>query len=139
MMSKNLIFTENVDSVTIPDATFIRMDGSVRNSQELFNDYSAKLHFPDYFGENWEAFNDCLCSLDDWLDESNLILVYEQMPNLERADMAILLEILYSYIIRGDVDLPYQIWCVFPESSRDFCSKIIQEYEKRIQMHENSK
>jgi len=138
-MSKNLIFTENVDSVSIPDAIFVRMNGSVRNSQELFNDYSAKLHFPDYFGENWDAFNDSLCSLDDWLVEPNLVLVYEQMPSLEYADMVILLEILYDYIIRGCVDLPYQIWCIFPESSRNFCSKIIQEYEKRIQTHENDK
>ena len=55
MMPKNLIFTEDVDSVTIPDAVFVRMDGSVRDSQELFKDYSAKLYFPDYFGKNWIA------------------------------------------------------------------------------------
>jgi len=132
MMPKNLIFTEDVDSVTIPEAVFVRMDGSVRDSQELFKDYSAKLYFPDYFGKNWDAFNDCLCSLDDWLVKPNLVLVYEQMPHLEYTDMVTLLEILYDYIIRGEADLPYQIWCVFPESARDFCSKIIQEYEKKL-------
>jgi RNAse (barnase) inhibitor barstar len=131
MMSRFLIFTDNVNSVAVPDATFVRMDGSVANKRELFQEFCEKLHFPDYFGENWDAFNDCLCSLDDWLVQPNLVLIYEQMPNLPYADMTIFIEILYDYIIKKYVDTPYQIWCVFPEGARNLCTKIIQEMEHR--------
>ncbi|MDR0520397.1 MAG: barstar family protein [Planctomycetaceae bacterium] len=31
----------------------------------FFHDFHVKLRFPDYFGKNWSALNDCLCYLDD--------------------------------------------------------------------------
>lgn len=35
-------------------------------TQGLFDEFSAAMHFPYYFGENWNAFRDCLLDLE-WL------------------------------------------------------------------------
>ncbi|MDX3517916.1 barstar family protein [Streptomyces scabiei] len=31
-----------------------------RTSKQLFTEWAARLGFPDYFGHNWDAFQDCL-------------------------------------------------------------------------------
>lgn len=36
-----------------------------RNSEAFFDEVSAALQFPEYFGENWNAFEDCLRDLAD--------------------------------------------------------------------------
>jgi hypothetical protein len=40
----------------------------------LFDECSAALQFPLYFGENWDAFRDCLLDLD-WLEAQAYTLV----------------------------------------------------------------
>jgi hypothetical protein len=37
-----------------------------RNTQTLFNEFSAAFQFPYYFGENWPAFSECMNDLE-WL------------------------------------------------------------------------
>jgi len=54
-----------------------RLDGAqMVNQDKLFREFKAKLHFPEYFGENWNALDECLADLD-WLDQSGYLLVIE--------------------------------------------------------------
>src|SRR4051794_36382752 len=45
-----------------------------KNVLSLFDEFSAALQFPYYFGENWNAFNECITDLD-WLDARSFVLV----------------------------------------------------------------
>ena len=38
----------------------------MRQRQGVFDQFAASLQFPYYFGENWDAFNDCVTDLS-WL------------------------------------------------------------------------
>ena len=54
--------------------------------QSLFQEWAAAFQFPYYFGENWDAFEECLCDLD-WLPaESYLVVVTEVEKTLARLD-----------------------------------------------------
>lgn len=44
--------------------------------EAFFREISASLQFPYYFGENWNALQDCLCDLD-WLCFEKILIVVD--------------------------------------------------------------
>ena len=48
---------------------------------DFFNEVSAALQFPLYFGENWNAFNDCINDLE-WLGGEGYVLLVNDAPFL---------------------------------------------------------
>jgi len=42
---------------------------------------SASLQFPYYFGENWPAFDECLCDLE-WLRFEKLLIIIDDFGRL---------------------------------------------------------
>lgn len=55
----------------------------MRTFQGLFDEFGAALQFPDYFGENWAAFDECLTDLD-WLgyEVSGYVIVVSHASEL---------------------------------------------------------
>jgi RNAse (barnase) inhibitor barstar len=47
---------------------------AVRSKRALLASIGHALHFPDYFGLNWDALADCLTDLE-WLDADGVVLV----------------------------------------------------------------
>jgi hypothetical protein len=50
----------------------------------LFDEWSAALQFPLYFGDNWDAFRDCLTDLA-WLPAEGYVLLIADAVHLLRA------------------------------------------------------
>jgi hypothetical protein len=46
----------------------------MRTEQQLFDELAAALQFPYYFGENWDALNECVADLS-WLPAEGYLLV----------------------------------------------------------------
>lgn len=51
----------------------------------LFRVFADKFHFPEYFGHNWGAFDDCLRDLE-WLNATGFTLVITCAEELLRAE-----------------------------------------------------
>lgn len=50
---------------------------------ELFTEFASAFEFPDYFGNNWAAFDECLNDLDWLSSESYLLLI----SNIDQVSM----------------------------------------------------
>jgi RNAse (barnase) inhibitor barstar len=52
---------------------------SIASEKELFDTLASLLDFPDYFGENWDAFSECVRDLS-WLSPGRVVLVHVDIP-----------------------------------------------------------
>lgn len=84
----------HVAAATIPSA--IRFDaGRWTGKEAMLADLAAALSFPDYFGANWDALEECLLDLS-WLDGDIVLLIERiEMPEAHAPqDWSTLLDIL---------------------------------------------
>jgi RNAse (barnase) inhibitor barstar len=64
---------------------------------DFFNEIGAALQFPYYFGENWDAFDECITDLS-WLDGEAYLLIINQahllLKDATENDFQILMQVL---------------------------------------------
>lgn len=58
---------------------------NVTSKAEFFQASAQTMSFPDYFGYNWDAFNDCINDLS-WFSAAGYILLYSQPDNFAQND-----------------------------------------------------
>lgn len=57
------------------------IDGNQIDSKATFLDsFATALSFPDYFGKNWDAFNDCITDMM-WLPAPGYVLLYDNVSH----------------------------------------------------------
>lgn len=65
----------------------------VREKTGLLRTIASKLAFPDWFGDNWDALEDCLSDLS-WREGEGHVLVFEGFQGLPADDVGVLREVL---------------------------------------------
>lgn len=80
--------------------TIVRMVRGARcaTPQAVFQEWAAALQFPYYFGENWDAFDECLVDLD-WLPGRCYVLVVTEVDMVlarDPSDFKTFVEVLKS-------------------------------------------
>ena len=76
---------------------------------DLFHEYDMQLRFPEYFGANWDAFDECMSDLS-WLPDGTIVVRHQDLPlsgdrhNL-RCFVSILAYAVWKFRERGDQDL----------------------------------
>jgi RNAse (barnase) inhibitor barstar len=102
----------------------------------FFDEISAALQFPLYFGENWNAFSDCITDLD-WIEgEAYILLISDASSFLQDADsedFRILIKILSvaneewqepnKYIPRNRRITPFHVVFQCPSAELDAVSE----------------
>ena len=67
----------------------------VRDKQALLAAIARALDFPEWFGGNWDALEDCLTDLS-WRTAAGHVLVLEGAQHLARDDAGVLVDVLSS-------------------------------------------
>lgn len=50
-------------------------------SKELFKEFATKFKFPKYFGNNWDALDECINDLD-WIETDGYLLLIENVDKI---------------------------------------------------------
>lgn len=61
------------------DTFDIVIPAGIRNRQQLFEQYMNAGSFPEYFGLNWDALEECLRDLS-WLKPFRIRILHEDLP-----------------------------------------------------------
>ncbi|MFN0018469.1 MAG: barstar family protein [Pirellulaceae bacterium] len=88
---------------------------SVRSKQRLLRILANQLQFPSYFGNNWDALEECLRDLS-WLPAGNIVIHHCDMPLPPGSpDRKIYLQILESASTYWAESKVRSLNCSFPE------------------------
>ncbi len=56
---------------------FFLLDGTkINNKKQFLKEAAERLKFPDYFGANWDAFEDCLTDMS-WHEADGFVILYD--------------------------------------------------------------
>jgi len=66
-----------------------------KDKSVLMHKIAASLGFPEWFGENWDALEDCLTDLS-WREAQGHVLVFEGFQFLASDDLGILIDVLIA-------------------------------------------
>lgn len=92
--SNKFVFMDNIDKVDILENSYVvDIQQKISNEEELFEIYANALHFPDYFGKNWNAFWDVMADLH-WVPQKNLIIKHHKPLLMSDENLRVYIEIL---------------------------------------------
>lgn len=116
-MKEKIRFSENPWSYN-SNAVLIAHLFNINGKRELLIQLSEKLKFPDYFGFNWDALDECLRDFH-WIKEGKIVLVHDDLPTLSEREWRIYLDVLISSVQDWKEGEEHSFEVVFPESARD--------------------
>lgn len=97
------------------------------NKQQLLCDVAEQLRFPEYYGENWDAFEECLA---DILPNAGaeVVLLHGGIPTgMDRADLATYLRILSAVASRRRERGEPPLRSMFPLTAKPTICSILDE------------
>jgi barstar (barnase inhibitor) len=87
---------EIADAVRGSKLNFASIDlRGVADKAALLRKIAATLGFPDWFGHNWDALEDCLIDLS-WRQAQGHVLVFEGFQFLPADDLGVLIDVVIS-------------------------------------------
>jgi RNAse (barnase) inhibitor barstar len=107
----------------------VNVPKAVNSKAVLFATFATSLHFRDYFGKNWDAFEECIRDLS-WLPKGPIVVKHDDVPlaNDIRNTTTYLL-ILNDAARRMSDDHPISV--VFPADCRDHVCWFLRLGNKR--------
>lgn len=72
-------YADSPESVFEQDDFVLRVPAGIRSKDELLAALASAGNFPSYFGENWDALQDCLRDLS-WISNRKVVVVHSDLP-----------------------------------------------------------
>lgn len=128
---KEFEYLEKTQQYNNSNNEFIINLTEINSKKDLFTELQTLLHFPDYFGHNWDALNDCLKDFH-WIEEKGIVIIHNKLPILNFDELCIYIELLYDAINDWKNDEQHYFKVIFPSSSKILIEQIIGGKSKFI-------
>jgi RNAse (barnase) inhibitor barstar len=110
------LFRSDPSGLVTADDAALRVGSDISSRHQLFERYAAGLSFPDYFGDNWDALDECLRDLH-WVRQKRVVILHEDLPRLPENEMGVYIAILARAVEDWFGDEAHELQVVFPESA----------------------
>lgn len=112
------LFTDDPAALVGEETLCLQVPLALAEKQAVLTWYAEALRFPSYFGENWDALNDCLSDLS-WIAEKNILISHHDMPlTTVPTDRSIYLDILANAVHHWIDNEGHKFSVSFPERFR---------------------
>ena len=96
-----------LDATRDSELRVARIDlGGVAEKDAMLDRIAVALRFPDWFGRNWDALEDCLADLS-WSTARGHVLLFENAKGVSSSDRKTLTEILDAAAARWRGERPF--------------------------------
>jgi RNAse (barnase) inhibitor barstar len=106
-----------------------------RTTQALFDEFAAALQFPYYFGENWDAFDECLTDLE-WLPADAYVLLIENSTHLLETETSEQLSAFFQALERAGREWGTPVVGQFPRPAKGFHVLLQCTLEEKSSLHQ---
>lgn len=96
---------------------FVAQIQKVTNKAELFDELAKKLHFPSYFGRNWNALDELYRDFH-WINEKEIVIVHENVSSLPTDDLKLYINIILDSLDSWKQDTNHILKYVFKEKDK---------------------
>jgi len=86
----------------------------ITDALELLKVLQRELFLPTYFGQNWNALDECLRDLN-WMEDREVTIIHEDMPNLLLCDQIAYVEVLDYCVLDWNQRDEHKLFAVFPD------------------------
>ena len=108
-------------------ATRVRLRAGLNTKTSLLRALAHQFHFPDYFGENWDALEECIRDLS-WLPDGDVALEHSDVPLASsRGDLNIYLAILRDLVNETQSSGTGRFYVTFPEHTRRDVEAVLRD------------
>lgn len=109
------LFTDDPAALADGKTLLLTVPAGLVDKRAVLAWYAEALRFPSYFGQNWDAFSDCLTDLS-WIVEKGVLMAHRDMPlAAEPADRSIYVAILANAVHRWKDDEGHNFTVSFPK------------------------
>ena len=106
------LFLDNASPLSQETYRLALIPCNVPDRNTLLDVYQQVLSFPDYFGRNWDAFDECMRDLS-WIKDKRIAVVHGDLP-LSLGEGKIYLEILRDAVVFWASEPDHVLEVTFP-------------------------
>ena len=126
MSHNKALFFFGPENERLPAEDFvIRLPQGIQDKVGLLSHYAKAGQFPTYFGNNWDALNDCLRDFS-WINKKNIIITHDDLPLLnDEKNLLVYLDILKDTLKHWKSSEQHTLLVMFPAKAEVIITRLL--------------
>ena len=98
----------------VSDSYCVVIPHTICSTVDFIIKIASLLNFPSYYGNNWNAFEECINDLD-WIKNITVVLIHHELPSIPMDQQIIYFDILKNAVKSWEAEKSHDLIVVLPE------------------------